>query len=384
MGAIPATVHAQWTENDGRPIPFAVPSQYQNLAEQQNMRDAKIGILLRFGYLAANPDASALRGRLIFDDQGRTVMEEMQDFEGNTDRVVQIEWGNGETMRKMTANRLRPDGKPQESFQWAWDDQARLSEFVTITGSANDVADLYAYNEEGKLKEHRTLVGGDTPGPYEKYTYDKLGRLESVSRFTFGNQLIEKVNYQFKGSQLLFRNYMDAEGKLIKAEEFGYDPKGRCISGKIAVTLGDGREIVLQRETWKYNERGDTLQHTLQIEGDPAPARDEYKYDVKGRRTEYKSFDPDGKLFTHYSYHYDSLGRGAGWEKHASTGKVDAKYLQRFDTKGRLVAIDRKSAESLQQESETLTFDGNGKPLEHKIFRNGEEFAVYWFVVEEK
>lgn len=382
MVACTVSAQAQYSGDEFKAEPFVRPERYLIEGERKAMDMAGIHILLRFGYLAENKEATALRGRKILNDKGNIVLEEMQDFEGNLEKLVKIDWySDGLVMKRMEATRYSQTTGKDETIIWDWDENGRLIEYSFKNGTAQDFSEQYAFNDAGQMLFRRTFVGGDTPGPNEKYDYDHLGRLETLWKYGFADVEEGRIAYEYRGKNVIREmRYRPASTEAGQFFDYFYDAAGRL--SKRVMTVAGG--VKVQEETWTYNERGDTLKHTQFVEGDPAPERNEFKYDAKGRRTEFKSYDPDGYLFTWITYQWDSLGKGAGWSRLSSSGTIEAKHLERYDSNGRLIEIQDKTAESQQVKRETFTFDPKGKPLEHKIYKNGEEWAVYWFVIEEE
>ncbi|MFM7562159.1 MAG: RHS repeat domain-containing protein, partial [Planctomycetota bacterium] len=78
----------------------------------------------------------------------------------------------------------------------------------------------YAYDKEG----NRTFRASKGNSEREYFSYDYRNRLVSVSRYTPGNSLIQKVEYQYDGiDRRIRRTVTNANGTVVEQQRFLYD-----------------------------------------------------------------------------------------------------------------------------------------------------------------
>lgn len=372
------TAKGQLPGRSGRPVPFVQPKDYEKEADRLRRMKEGTRTMLRFGYLAENKEAEALRGRTVYNEQGNVLQESLQDFKGNPEKVVEIEWlPGGLKMKQFSATRFE-DAVEKERFSWQFNESGEVTEFRYESPEWESFSEQFAWDENGNRIFSRKFMIDGTPGPGKRYEYDVTGRLKRIEQIGFADAPAGSTEFEYAGERVKTEIEYSPERVAQVTKDYAYDTRGRLISRAWYVTGG----YKIQEETWTYNSRGDTLTYEMFMDGEEGPYKNTYKYNAAGQRTEYKSYDPDGTLFAWYQYAWDSTGTGAGWKLLSSNGSVTASLNEVFDAEGRILKRQTRRSEGRTDEMEIFKYDPKGRPLEHTVSKFGEEWAVYWFVFE--
>ena len=188
--------------------------------------------------------------------------------------------GNEETRYKYDSY-----GNVIEKFTSIYNENNWLIESRKYTSRYNTLGNLdykwiYKYDEKGNQIESSKFNYDGQLDMMEKYKNDSKGKpIETMSYNSDGKLVIKwQAEYDEKGN-LVLRNGYDSEGRLFLIFKCKYDRRGNLVE-MTSVLLDaniDGR--LDRKETFKYDEFGNTIEHnTYSIDG-WLISKESYKYD---------------------------------------------------------------------------------------------------------
>lgn len=250
--------------------------------------------------------------------------------------------------------------------------------------------DIFRYRLDGKLE-----CTVDAEGLKTTYSYDPLGNVTEIYRFSPEGTLLQQEFFHYKNSLLLSKT--DAAGTVTT---YTYDAAGRCISEETASEQilysydGEGRQNLIQEgeflqkieydarhlpirrllesqsgelilsSTYEYDARGQLIKETrgnqiktIEYDSTGRPIveidfnghRYETKYDLGGHIINIEEFSPEGERLSWHNYAYDALGRCIAEES------ADISIATTYDLRNRIKSQTIRSADG----EETIEFEDN-------------------------
>jgi antitoxin component YwqK of YwqJK toxin-antitoxin module len=259
--------------------------------------------------------------------------------------------------------------------------------------------ELYAYDDEGRLKSASTLRSNTIKSKTE---YDENGNKTLEIKYGFKGVIESKTAWE-NGEKTLEESYKNGtvterkiykNGKNVLAETYTngvlqdkevweYDASGKTMLYESYSAVSGG---LMLRKKWEYNEYG-KIKQILQYDdnGDYYVER-MYTYDENGNETLRVDYDQNGETSGRVEYTYNGNGDLLSETHYNKNEKVVSKKEREYDFDGNLILIksyelsvyteNGKKVTNVNKGKRVLEYDGKGRitlRADYRIDENGEE-----------
>ena len=203
--------------------------------------------------------------------------------------------------------------------------------------------------------------------------------------------------YDENGNILSYRyvNY-DSAGEISSSTEYQYDGNGNRIEYKV---IKDNR--IYPHETWKYDEKGNQIEHICYGMDGNIAERTESEYDENGNQVRYEKYEKDGesayKLLQNYDEHGNLLLYTEYWNgslKHKIEREFDENNKERkavyYDSDGNITEVteceyaeDGSSVKRIDYDADgvidykmTYEYDENGNLIKYVECRCNDDGSI--------
>jgi YD repeat-containing protein len=236
------------------------------------------------------------------------------------------------------------DGLMVEKMVFEYDEQGRIitQYYYTEPDEPSEVVD-YLWNEKGLLiKDVKKYLDGsfDT----SSYLYDEQDKLKE--KITVDDEGTTDLHEKFfwKDSHLLKHEVNDAEGNIISSEEF------------------------------KYDDRGNVIEHTHMDEETGENQRTVTTYDEKNHKTSDEIYNDEGDLVESIAYNNDESGKLISSEYDSPQKWSTTEYY--YDDHGNNLGHLETDEEGNQLVLVEHTYDNLKNRTESTVFSNGGTLAT--------
>jgi hypothetical protein len=292
---------------------------------------------------------SVFRANLISVGAGQGQMETVPYLISTTEFDI-----NGHVLSQSS---FSAEGILTEKISWEYNDQGQIIKELFFT-EEEDLSETVTFerDEKGKiLKDLKEYMDGSIDTT--TYLYDDSNKL--IQKTTIDDEGVTDLceKYTWNKDLLTRHEVSDGENNQISLEEFKYDPKGNILEHK-KTDLETGENF---KRLYLYNEKGQKVSEELYNEKD------------KLIETVIYTLDPDGKLISATTegfqknsvtrIFYDEQGNNTGQEETNSDGDQMVLVQHNWDKNNNLI-------------SSTVYIDGRGISLSQNYELN---YEYEWF-----
>lgn len=165
---------------------------------------------------------------------------------------------------------------------------------------------VYTYNEQGLLKEEKTVNGPVVRQLY--YRYNPQHQLEQSKEHTNG-ALVKTTNYQYdeQGNLVLSHSFFEASKSESKRKQ-----RFNANNQLVELQVYDEANVVQLKKVYGYNEQGQQSEQAIYSGNNVPSYKRQFIYDEQGNPVKDWAYLEDGQLSEkdafNYQYTYDEQG----------------------------------------------------------------------------
>jgi YD repeat-containing protein len=228
---------------------------------------------------------------------------------------------------------------------------------------------VLAYDSAGRVVHETYYVDEEDPSEEKSYEYDAEGRMiKQLKHYLDGSADVTHYEYNESG-RLIEKRTVDDEDAVDSRETFAWD--GDRLVTHMLVDA-DGNQLL--REDFKYDEKGNMVEHVKDDDEAGEFFRLVVEYNTDGRKIWEKLYDDRGNLFDTTWFEEDEQGRVVQTvEENSKSKKV--KHFN-FDERGNSTGYEETNGNGDKMVVVEHHFDSDNNPLSSLVFVNGQGQAT--------
>lgn len=224
---------------------------------------------------------------------------------------------------------------------------------------------VMAYDSDGRVVHETYYVDDEDPSEEKSYEYDAEGKImKQLKHYLDGSA--DVTHYEYNESGLLIeKRTVDDEDMVDSRETFVWE-EGRLVTH----LLVDAEENQLLREDFKYDGKGNMVEHVKDDDAAGEFFRLVVEYNSDGRKIWEKLYDDQGKLFDTTWFEEDEQGRVVQTVEESSKSRK-VKHFN-FDDRGNNTGYEETNGNGDKMVVVEHHFDSANNPLSTLVFVNGQ------------